>query len=157
MRTQAEETAKTMKITPTAMMALTAPSEIPLPSRQMEPNLVVQISSTASGCDGSTALMDSRLRLQEGCPYACRACCTPGDGQSGFCGEALWLWPGLESKGRLHSLPRLVISSHQGLTPLLIKCCSVRAMLGCIHKKPPAAEARCTTLATMHGFWTERF
>ena len=32
-RTQAEDTAKTITITPTAMMALTAPSDSPLPSR----------------------------------------------------------------------------------------------------------------------------
>ena len=68
MRTQAEETAKTTTITPTAMMALIAPSDSPLPSRQMEPNLVAHTSSTASGCDGSTALMDSRFRLQDSCP-----------------------------------------------------------------------------------------
>lgn len=73
--TQMVETARTMKIQPHAIIAFTSAWLSPDPSRQKLPNLLLQTSSMSSGCAGSMAFIDSSVRLQPGCPYACRASC----------------------------------------------------------------------------------
>ena len=67
-RTQKKAENSTTAMQPAAMMPLTAPWDSPLPSRQSEPNLESQASSTAKGWVGSAVAVFSSFRPQLGCP-----------------------------------------------------------------------------------------
>ena len=67
-KTHSRAEMRTRKMHPPAMMPFTAPCDSPDPSKQKEPNFLLQTNSMARAYVGSTDSMVSSFRLQLGWP-----------------------------------------------------------------------------------------